>query len=678
MAHSGGGARRALEYRGDGQANPLGRAAARAMSTNKYEANCPFVAAEGRLQVPVTLRGSIVRPLVSRRVTRERTPRARREASLEPSGVVRIAQRLSASSASPAHPWHLLNEPATRALAVAVMPTDGYNWFLILVACVCAVVVVAINVYILVHFQHPEDRNQAWWPKIVVVRARSTSIHPPSGARGATAGRKRKTSARNPSPDPHRLPRVHLLQVFGLTLAELSILLLPLDVANRAACSDSIVLSACNFALPMLDLWYAVYMTMFVMMALVIPFTIFYYEQDHDTGVYGKVISSASWGFGTFTVIALILGLCYGFVGYVDLPVSTLVSGLAPLDAASLSVAHRCVAPEASGASQGYACDASGDSISETWSVRTTFPVYVIALTSVVSWVLFMVFAGVGVSAIPVDEIKAFLARPKKVIAKSEYIRIAGKIAEETKSVLEEAREVQREERSAGRTRKTRRALAKIEKRLASLEDDELTLQRMFPQGEDRDVRWTLTVMGYYGHLAAGGVSAIVSTAWIVHVCVYVFPDQPLGTFLNGFFVALDSVWGLFGTVAFALFCFYLILCVVKGCVKVGFPLLIFTVYPMKLGGTLMSSFLFNVELIMLSSVAVIQFCTRAFDGYAAETSVSDIFGGEIENLRGLGILFKEQVFLYCFFACAGLAAIALVATEARESRKPRRAFESI
>ena len=269
--------------------------------------------------------------------------------------------------------------------------------------------------------------------------------------------------------------------------------------------------------------------------------------------------------------------------------------------------------------------------------MRTTFPVYVIALTSVVSWVLFMVFAGVGVSAIPVDEIKAFLARPKKVIAKSEYIRIAGKIAEETKSVLEEAREVQREERSAGRTRKTRRALAKIEKRLASLEDDELTLQRMFPQGEDRDVRWTLTVMGYYGHLAAGVVSAIVSTAWIVHVCVYVFPDQPPGTFLNGFFVALDSVWGLFGTVAFALFCFYLILCVVKGCVKVGFPLLIFTVYPMKLGGTLMGSFLFNVELIMLSSVAVIQFCTRAFDGYAAETSVSDIFGGEIENLGGWG-----------------------------------------
>ena len=140
-------------------------------------------------------------PIVSRGVRRERTPRARREASREPSGLVRIAPRPSASSASPAHPSHLLNEPATRALAVAVMPTDGYNWFLILVACVCTVVVVAINVYILVHFQHPEDRNQAWWPKIVVVRARSTSIPRPLGR-----ARSKKTPARNPSPDPRPPP----------------------------------------------------------------------------------------------------------------------------------------------------------------------------------------------------------------------------------------------------------------------------------------------------------------------------------------------------------------------------------------------------------------------------------------------------------------------------------------
>ena len=58
------------------------------------------------------------------------------------------------------------------------MPSDGYNWFLILVAIIASVVLVLINVYILVNFQHPEDRNQAWFPKLVVVRAPNRSINP--------------------------------------------------------------------------------------------------------------------------------------------------------------------------------------------------------------------------------------------------------------------------------------------------------------------------------------------------------------------------------------------------------------------------------------------------------------------------------------------------------------------
>jgi LMBR1 domain-containing protein 1 len=67
----------------------------------------------------------------------------------------------------------------------------------------------------------------------------------------------------------------------------------------------------------------------------------------------------------------------------------------------------------------------------------------------------------------------------------------------------------------------------------------------------------------------------------------------------------------------------------------------------------------------------------QAFDGYAAETAVSEIFGGEIENLRGLGLLFKYQIFLYAFFVMALLSLIVLILTEAQNARKPRRAFES-
>ena len=525
---------------------------------------------------------------------------------------------------------------------VCLIITNMYtNRFLILIAVVCTIVVVAINVYILVHFQHPEDRNQAWWPKFVVV--------------------------------------------FGLTLSVVSILLLPLDVANRAACADSIVISACNFALPMLDLWYAVYMMMFIMICVVVPWTLFFYEQDHDVSLFGKIVNSGSWVFGSFVVIALILGLCYGFIGFVDFPVTTLSSGMAPLGGSTMATTtaggsglHRCLLPEsATGEAIGYACDAAGGVPTEFWSVRTTFPVYVVALTSIASWLLFMVFAGVGMMAIPIDAVKSFAFRPVKVMAKSEYIKVATQIAEQTRAVVAEAREVQKEERGTGKTRKTRKALTKINAKLAALEDDEITLQKMYPQGEDRDVSWTITVMGYYLHLATGLLCGVLSLMWMLHIVLYMFPDPPLTPFLNDLFVALDGTFGLFGTAAFALFCFYLIMCVIKGNVKLGLRLLIFAVYPMKLGGTLMSSFLFNVNLIMLSSIAVIQFCSRAFDGYAAETAVSEIFGGEIENLRGLGVLFEYQVFLYAFFCMAVLSFCVLVMTEAQNQRKPRRAFES-
>lgn len=36
---------------------------------------------------------------------------------------------------------------------------------------------VVANMYLIVHFQHPEDRNQAWFPKAIVVRALPSPPH---------------------------------------------------------------------------------------------------------------------------------------------------------------------------------------------------------------------------------------------------------------------------------------------------------------------------------------------------------------------------------------------------------------------------------------------------------------------------------------------------------------------
>jgi LMBR1 domain-containing protein 1 len=114
----------------------------------------------------------------------------------------------------------------------------GFSWFLILVAVVLAVMVVISNVYILVYYSHPEDKNQAWVPKGIIV--------------------------------------------FGLSLAVYCVLLYPLDVANTKACGAEFSQSSCTLTLPMHTIWLAVFIAILVMTFAIIPFTVFFYEADSD------------------------------------------------------------------------------------------------------------------------------------------------------------------------------------------------------------------------------------------------------------------------------------------------------------------------------------------------------------------------------------------------------------
>lgn len=51
-------------------------------------------------------------------------------------------------------------------------------------------------------------------------------------------------------------------------------------------------------------------------------------------------------------------------------------------------------------------------------------------------WLLFLVFAGVGVLAAPIDWIQQWRSRPTSVITRSEYMRRARIIAQRSKEVL--------------------------------------------------------------------------------------------------------------------------------------------------------------------------------------------------------------------------------------------------
>ena len=61
-----------------------------------------------------------------------------------------------------------------------------------------------------------------------------------------------------------------------------------------------------------------------------------------------------------------------------------------------------------------------------------------------------------------------------------------------------------------------------------------------------------------------------------------------------------------------------------------------------------MSSFLFNVALILLATTAVIQFCTTAFAAYASGTQILNLYGNTLTNLEGISVLYNKNIFIYC------------------------------
>lgn len=112
------------------------------------------------------------------------------------------------------------------------------NWFLIIVVAVVALLTIALSLYLIVIYQHPEDKDQAWFPKGVVL--------------------------------------------LGLCVAIWTVLLFPLDVANQQSCTLDIPLVDCSFTFPMKEIWEALYIANMVLLFALIPFSIFFYESDSE------------------------------------------------------------------------------------------------------------------------------------------------------------------------------------------------------------------------------------------------------------------------------------------------------------------------------------------------------------------------------------------------------------
>ena len=138
--------------------------------------------------------------------------------------------------------------------------------FIIITASVVPIMILIASLYVLVYFQSEEDKNVAYAPKIAFV--------------------------------------------LGLSLACLSVLLLPMDVANRNE----------GGGIDMLTLYQAVYFAVAIMVAIVIPFLIFHYESWDPLSGRSQFWTAVTYEAVTFGVAALIVGLMWYYIGEAEVP----------------------------------------------------------------------------------------------------------------------------------------------------------------------------------------------------------------------------------------------------------------------------------------------------------------------------------------------------------------------
>ena len=407
----------------------------------------------------------------------------------------------------------------------------------------------------------------------------------------------------------------------------------------------------------------------------------------------------------------------YFFLGTTDIPITTYTGAFsngATFTLPANSWTDTSVPPPFAEltASDTAAAQSTLPGSSGTISLKVTFPIYVMAMEAFVGWFFFVVFGGVGLASLPIDLICAFIYRPRHMDA-SEFAEAQLSVRTRVNDLIEVG-ELLRTERAAHNEQKggffrkkkdtgaNRQTVNKFKQAVYILENDvaELKVCTIIVHDDTWRSAYTSFAAGrhkltppsptylfcfvcpasssspiklchehYHKYnplipimkLILGIISGVLSILWIVQIIVFVIPSEPFIPFLNDYFQWFDSWFPLFGVISVGIFSMYLLVCVMAGCFKFGVRFFCLTLHPMKYNGTYMNSFLFNLGLVLLCAMPVVQFSTIAFADYARFTNVNQIFGVQVKYLRFFRYFWTTNAFIYAILGMFGLSAIYLL-----------------
>lgn len=510
------------------------------------------------------------------------------------------------------------------------------DWFLILATCISFCLLLVASVYFLVQYQHPDDRNEAWFPKLTVL--------------------------------------------LGLVLSGATVLLLPLDVANNegyAGCAgyDTKMCGGINMVL----FWEIFFWTIPAFVFLLIPFMTFFYEADDGMLMAGtsvgaqrnsRICEAIKYEMAVIIIFGGLFAAGYLILGESEIPVEA-YTGQIPEFGFSTPATGSDTFSTSSLASmtsddQDYSLNVSGSRSMENITIQVNIPTFFAGFMSFFGWFFFALFGGIGLAATPLDLILAWVHRPTHMDP-SEFADAQVGIRNRVNELVNvgELLKLERDEtRSSGNrgmfqkfskeARKERSTYLEFRKAVFLLEEDVEDFQACSANYENYNPLWP------WLSLFCGFFAIILSIAWIAHIGVFMVPPDPIHPLLNKVLQWFEGWFPLLGVLTVAILTLYLLLCAVKGCFKFGIRFMFFQIHPMKLNKTYMSSFMFNVGLILLCALPVVQFCVSAFTDYARYTNISQVMGTQIHNLKFFKWFWEENFFVYVLLGVTGLTTLFL------------------
>lgn len=133
--------------------------------------------------------------------------------------------------------------------------------------------------------------------------------------------------------------------------------------------------------------WDIVYMAIAIFAIVLLPFAIFFYESDPDKTIISRFLNAFF-----MTIAALIISCLIIFISFIWLSVAEI-----PVQTYTIPYNTPSATPVVT---------------QQTMNISVAPPIYIIGILSFVGWIFFVLFGGVGLTALPLDLILEFKNRP--------------------------------------------------------------------------------------------------------------------------------------------------------------------------------------------------------------------------------------------------------------------------